>query len=309
MTNDKIVTQRSKSSLWVQAVRPFAFSASVIPVLLGAMGALLFFPGNIAWYLLPVLIVAAILFHTGGNLISEYFDYKNEVDRKETLGGGRILVDELLPPKHILNAGILSFVVGFLLGLILVWVRGLDILYLGLFGLIAGIFYTVKPFQFKYIALGDLLIFLAFGPLLVLGSYFALTGDMNWNIIWVSFPISFLVVGILHANNTRDMKFDKQAHIKTFAGIIGMKGAKAEYYFLITGAYITTVILILTGIVDWYVLLVALSLPAAIKNIKLFSNASMENPQEIAMLDVQTAQLHMQFGLLFIIGMLLSALL
>jgi 1,4-dihydroxy-2-naphthoate octaprenyltransferase len=175
--------------------------------------------------------------------------------------------------------------------------------------LIAGVFYTVKPFQFKYIALGDVLIFLAFGPILVLGSYFALTGDMNWNVIWSSFPISFLVVGILHANNTRDMKYDKQAHIKTFAGIIGIKGAKLEYYFLITGAYMATVILVVSGIVDWYVLLVVLSLPVAIKNIKQFSKASFENPKGIAMLDVQTAQLHMQFGLLFVISMLLSALL
>ncbi len=306
MTSNIVSTPRSKMSLWVQAIRPFAFSASIIPVLLGAVGAMLYFPGHIAWYLLPVLIFAAILFHTGGNLISEYFDYKNDIDRKETLGGSRILVDEMLSPKQILNAGILTFVVGFLLGLILVWVRGTDILYLGLFGLIAGIFYTVKPFQFKYIALGDVLIFLAFGPLLVLGSYFALTGNMDWNIIWLSFPIGFLVVGILHANNTRDMKFDREAHIRTFASIIGIKGAKFEYYFLVIGAYLATVLLVLTGVVGWYVLLVVLSLPAAVKNIKQFSKASLENPKEIAMLDVQTAQLHMQFGLLFIIGILLN---
>ncbi len=309
MTSSTLQAPRSKVSLWIQATRPFAFSASVIPVLVGLMSALLYFPGGVEWYLLPVVLIAAVLFHTGGNLISEYFDYNYSVDREETLGGSRILVDGLLTPKQILNAGILTFAVGFLLGLILVYIRGLDILWMGLFGLIAGVFYTMKPFQFKYIALGDVLIFLAFGPILVLGSYFALTGDINWYPVWVSVPIGFLVVGILHANNTRDIKFDRQAHIKTFAGLIGIKGAKFEYYFLITGAYIATAVLIAAGYIGWYAALVLLSLPVALKNIKHFSKASLENPREIAMLDVMTAQLHMQFGLLYIIGMLLTALL
>jgi 1,4-dihydroxy-2-naphthoate octaprenyltransferase len=309
MTSSTLQAPRSKTSLWIQAIRPFAFSASVIPVLVGLTSALLFFPGNINWLLLPVVLIAAVLFHTGGNLISEYFDYYYAVDREETLGGSRILVDGLLTPKQILNAGILTFAVGFLLGLILVYVRGLDILWLGLFGLIAGVFYTMKPFKFKYIALGDVLIFLAFGPVLVLGSYFALTGDINWNPVWLSIPIGFLVVGILHANNTRDIKFDKEANIKTFAGLIGINGAKIEYYFLVVGAYISTGVLIATGFVGWYAALVLLSLPVAIKNMKSFSKASLDNPQEIAMLDVMTAQLHMQFGLLYIVGILLTALL
>lgn len=309
MTSSTVNINRSKTSLWMQAIRPFAFSASVVPVVIASMGALLYFSGKTDWYLLPVILIAAVLFHTGGNLISEYFDYKYNVDRPETLGSSRILVDKLLPPKQILNAGILSFVFGFILGLILVYIRGLDILYLGLAGLIAGVFYTMKPFQFKYIALGDILIFLAFGPMLVLGSYFGLTGDMNWDIVWASIPIGFLVVGILHANNTRDIKFDKQAKIKTFAGVIGLKGAKIEYYFLITASYLSTLILIATGITEWYTLIVFITLPVAIKNIKLFSKASLEKPEEIAMLDVMTAQLHMQFGLLFAVGMLLSAIL
>ena len=309
MTSNAANINRSKTSLWIQAIRPFAFSASIVPVIIAAMGALLYFPGKTDWYLLPVILIAAVLFHTGGNLISEYFDYINKVDRPETLGSSRILVDKLLEPKHVLNAGIISFVIGFILGLILVYVRGLDILYLGLAGLVAGVFYTMKPFQFKYIALGDVLIFLAFGPLLVLGSYFGLTGDMNWDIIWASMPISFLVTAILHANNTRDIKFDKQVNIKTFAGIIGLKGAKVEYYFLIIAAYLATLILIATNVTGWYTLIVFITVPVAIKNMKLFSKANSEHPEEIAMLDVITAQLHMQFGLLFAIGMLLTVLL
>ena len=301
--------ERSKLSLWMQAIRPFAYSASVIPVLIGAIGSLVFFNGTVDWYLFPIILLAAVLFHTGSNLVSEYFDYKKGVDTVDAFGSSRILVDNLLTDRAVLFGGILTFIVGFALGLILVYVRGLDILYLGLMGLVAGAFYTVKPFQFKYIALGDLLIFFAFGPLLVLGSYFGLTGEMNWNIIWASIPSSFLIVAIVHANNTRDIKHDNAAKIKTLAGLIGIKGAKAEYYFLVTGAYIVTAALVAFGILDWYMAVVFVTLPGAIKNIKMFSKATLDNPEEIAMMDILTAQHHMQFGLLFVIGMLLTALL
>lgn len=297
---------RSKLSIWIQAFRPFAYSASVTPVILAAMLALTYNTDGTNWFLFPVILICAVLFHTGANLVSEYFDYKNNVDKTDTFGSSRVLVEGLLQPKQVLNAGIITFALGFVLGLILVYFRGTDILLLGIIGLIGGYFYTAKPFQFKYIALGDLLIFLLFGPLLVLGAYLGLTGDMNYQVLLVSIPIGFLVVAILHANNTRDMKYDRRAQIKTLAMLIGLKGAKIEYYFLIFGAFLSVVILILFKILSPWSLLVFLSLPPALKNVQTIAQVDAENPSSIAMLDVLTAQHHMLFGLLLSIGILIS---
>jgi len=297
---------RSKFNIWIQAFRPFAYSASVIPVILAAMLALTYNSEGTNWFLFPVILICAVLFHTGANLVSEYFDYKNQVDKPDTFGSSRVLVEGLLLPKQVLNAGIIAFALGFILGLILVYFRGTDILILGLIGLIGGFFYTAKPFQFKYIALGDLLIFILFGPLLVLGAYLGLTGDLNYSVLLVSIPVGFLVVAILHANNTRDMKFDRRAKIKTLAMLIGLKGAKFEYYFLIFGAFLSVIILILFNIISPWSLLVFLSLPPALKNVKIISNVDAENPSSIAMLDVLTAQHHMIFGLLLSVGILIS---
>lgn len=305
--NEQINQQRrTKASIWIQAFRPFAYSASVTPVILAAMLALVNKSGETAWFLFPVILISAVLFHTGANLVSEYFDFKNHVDKTDTFGSSRVLVEGLLQPKQVLNAGILVFGIGFILGLILVYFRGTDILILGLIGLIGGYFYTAKPFQFKYIALGDLLIFLLFGPLLVLGSYLGLTGEMNYNVLYVSIPVGFLVVAILHANNTRDIKFDKRAKIKTLAMLVGLKGAKIEYYFLIFGAFLSVILLIIFKILSPWSLIVFLSLPPALKNVKIISNVEAENPSSIAMLDVLTAQHHMMFGLLLSIGILIS---
>ncbi len=298
--------KRSKLSVWIQAFRPFAYSASVTPVILASMLALTDRATDTAWFLLPLILICAVLFHTGANLVSEYFDYRNQVDKTDTFGSSRVLVEGLLQPKQVLNAGIIAFVIGFVLGLTLVYFRGTDILILGIIGLIGGYFYTAKPFQFKYIALGDLLIFMLFGPLLVLGAYLGITGEINYNVLYVSIPVGFLVVAILHANNTRDIKFDKRANIKTLAMLVGLKGSKIEYYFLTFGAFLSVIILIILKVLSPWSLLVFLSLPPALKNVKLISNVDADNPAPIAMLDVQTAQHHMMFGLLLSIGILIS---
>ncbi|PKL81239.1 MAG: 1,4-dihydroxy-2-naphthoate octaprenyltransferase [Ignavibacteriae bacterium HGW-Ignavibacteriae-4] len=303
------VQSRSKASLMMQAVRPFSFSASVVPVLVGAMFALAYFEGEILWYLFPVILIASILLHAGTNLVSEYFDLKKGVDKKETFGSSKVLVEELLSPKTVLRAGYISFALGFLLGMILVYVHGLPILYLGLIGIAGGIFYTGKPIGYKYIAMGDILVFFLMGPFMVVGTFFSLTGVFDWNVAIVSLPIGFLVTAILNANNIRDIKHDTEAKVKTFATILGINAAKKEYYFLVFGAYLSVIIMVLTGLLHFWTLLIIISLPVALKNIKDISIAEVNNPEAVAMMDIRTAQLHMQFGLLLTIGLVLTAIL
>ncbi|MGA2297427.1 MAG: 1,4-dihydroxy-2-naphthoate octaprenyltransferase [FCB group bacterium] len=305
-----IKPERSKISLWVQAVRPFAYSGTAIPVILAAMLANTYFPGLMTWWLFPVALIAAMLFQTAGNLLSDYYDYKSTVDSVDTFGSSRVLVEKLMTPKEIFTGGMVALIIGFLLGLILVSYRGLPVLILGLIAVIFTYFYTAKPFELKYHALGDLVIFIFYGPLLVIGAFYSFTGfyfySLFWNLFWVSIPIGFLIVGVLHANNTRDIMHDTRANIKTQASVLGIKGAQFEYYFLVVGAYLAVGIMIIFKILSPWTLLVLISLPPAIKNIKLMSKAEVEKPEVIAMLDVLTAQHHLLFGLLYCLGILLT---
>lgn len=302
-----IYKERSKASLYFQAVRPFSFTASITTVLVAAVSALAFRSYHIDWFLLPVVLLGAVLFHTSSNLISEYHDFIHGVDRADTFGSSRILVDNLMTPRQVLFLGYLALVLGFLLGGILIYYRGIEILYYGIAGMIGAVFYTAKPFRFKYNALGDLMVFLMFGPILLLGSFLGLTGTVRTDLIWISFPVALLVVGILHANNTRDIKHDSEARINTVASVIGLKNSRLEYKLLVYGAYLSVILLAVFRILDWYILAVFLSLPGALKNMKEIEKADINNPQAIAMLDVKTAQHHTQFGLLYIIGILISA--
>lgn len=297
---------RSSFSIWLQAIRAFSFTASMVPIFVGAMLALSF-DGAKRWELFPLVILCSLLMHAGTNLVSDYYDYKKGVDSEDALGGSGVLVGKLLEPKKVLIAGCVCFALCFVLGLIFVQIRGINMLYLGLIGILGGYFYS-GGISYKFIALGDIIVFWLMGPLMVIGSYFVITGVFDANVALVSMPIGFLVTAILHANNLRDIKHDSASNVRTVANIIGLDGAKIQYYFLVGAAYVAVGAMVAMNILPIWALLVLLSLPPAIKNMKTVSHASLEKTSEIAMIDIQTAQHHFLFGLLLIIGLLIAAL-
>ncbi len=298
--------KRSKFSIWLQVIRPFSFTASVIPVIVGAVMALSY-RGDVYWFLLPPAVLCSLLFHAATNVVSEYFDFYKGVDRPDTYGSSKVLVEGLLSPREVLLGGLILFAGGFSLGMIMVAFRGAPVFWLGVIGLLGGFFYTGKPVGYKYFALGDFLVFALMGPLMVIGSYIVLTGTYAPSVLYVSLPIGFLVAAILHANNLRDIAHDAEANIRTVANILGLNGSRVEYYLLIVAAYLSVVVMVASGTVGIWTLLVFLSLPPALKNMKAVRYARQDDPGAIAMIDVNTAQHHFLFGLLFIIGITISS--
>lgn len=308
MEQQQTPPQRNKASVWIQAARPFSFTASMTPIIVGAMLAL-DYQGPVSWFLFPLIAVCSLLLHAGANIVSDYFDYLHGVDQADTYGGSRVLLQGLLEPKLLLRGGMIVLAAAFVLGMILVVLRGMPVFWFGIVGLLGGYFYTGKPIAYKYYALGDFLVFTLFGPLMVIGSYFVLTNDFNTNVLYVSLPIGFLVASILHANNTRDISFDRRAKAYTVANVLGLRAAIAEYYLLVLGAYASVIIMVLLGVVKPWTLVVFLGMFPALKNLKTIRGAQVENPSAIAMLDVQSAQHHMLFGILLSVGLILSAVL
>jgi len=298
----------SKGKIWFRATRPFSFTASVIPCVVGAMTALLVEGRNPLWHLFPFILVSSVLLHAATNLVSDYYDFIKGVDTKDSFGGSGVLTEGLLQPKQVFKMGILFFALAFLIGLPIIIARGELILVLGIVGILGGFFYTGWPIGYKYVALGNIFVFLLMGPLMVVGTFYALTGFYSADVLYISLPIGCLVAGILQANNLRDIIHDQKANIKTLASVAGGDFAKAEYLFLIITAYVIVIVLVALGILTPWSLLVLLSLPPAIKNMNRIKGVHLENTSKIAMLDVQTAQLHMKFGLLLSASILLSKL-
>jgi 1,4-dihydroxy-2-naphthoate octaprenyltransferase len=206
----------------------------------------------------------------------------------------------------------MMFGVGVLLGLILLYFRGLPMFYLGAAGLVGGYLYCGKPVGFKYIALGDVGVFVLMGPLMVIGSYYALTGDFTMagltRPLLVSIPIGMLTAAILHANNTRDITHDTEARVKTFAGLIGFQAAKIEYMILVLGAFTAVAWMVWSKTLPIYSLAVFISIVPALKNVRQMVASHPGKVEEIATLDVQTAQHHLMFGVLLVISIAVGAL-
>jgi len=301
------VPSRSSFSIWLQAIRAFSFTASMVPVFVGAMLALSY-SGVKNWELFPLVVICSLLMHAGTNLVSDYYDYKKGVDSNTALGGSGVLVGKLLEPNKVHIAGIACFVLCFIIGLYFVQIRGINMLYLGIIGILGGYLYS-GGISYKFLALGDIIVFWLMGPLMVIGSYFVITGIFSNEVALISMPIGFLVTAILHANNLRDIKHDSDANVRTVANIIGLEGAKIQYYFLVSAAYISILVMVIMNILPIWALLVIISLPPAIKNMKTISKAQLESTKEISIIDIQTAQHHFLFGLLLIIGLLVSYLL
>lgn len=285
---------------WIIATRPWSFPASAMPALF-AMAYVFYMQDSIEsihWGYGVAALLGAVLFQASGNLIGDYFDYMYKVDRKESLGSSRMLVDGVFTPKTIFWFGIIVLCMGILLGLFLWSQTSNDLLWIGIVGALGTFFY----YKLKYMALGDVLIFIIYGPLIALGTAFVMTNQLYWEVVVLSIPIAFLVVNILHANNTRDMRDDKLANIKTQALLLGEKGSRIQYTFLAIGAYVAVAIFVLLNMISPLALLVIVTLPLAKKNINLIKQAKIDKPEIIKDLDAMSAQLVMAFTLMYALG-------
>ncbi|MGA1978739.1 MAG: 1,4-dihydroxy-2-naphthoate octaprenyltransferase [Bacteroidales bacterium] len=282
---------------YVFLTRPWSLPASAMPALV-AISYVLFRQADfchINWYYGLLALLGAVIFQASSNAINDYFDYIHKVDTKESLGINRLLTDGILLPKSALRFGSILLSAGTLLGIFFLFSTGWNLLWIGIIGVMSAFFY----YKMKYVALGDLLIFIIYGPLIGLGTAFVMTNNLSWNIILVTIPVAFLVVNILHANNTRDIRDDKKANIKTQAIILGEKGSKIQYTVLALGAYIAVVLMITLGLIHPLTLSVFITMPFALRNIKRMQSAKIENPELIHDLDASSAKLVMIFGILY----------
>ncbi len=299
----------SQISLWWRAVRPFAFTVSLIPPIMGGLIALVENPGtNFSLFRFILAGIGCMTAHAGANLLSDYYDFKTRVDREGTFGSSGLLVGGIMSPEQILRGSWVALVIAGVIGasLVLITPGGTFLIWLILVGGLLGVFYTAKPFELKYHALGDLAVFVSFGPAMVLGAYFVQAHHFSWKPVLYSIPIGFLVDAILHSNNLRDIVTDGAVKIKTVPILIGEKWAKLMYQALVLGAYLITLLLVLSCGLTAFALIVFVSLPLAIKAVNTVRHKESVPAERFAMIDAATAQLHLAFGLLMVLGLALG---
>ncbi len=297
--------------VWGVAVRAYAYPASIVPVLVGSVYAF-YVTGSFHWPHFLLAMLAGMLYHTGANLVNDYYDHKYGVDRPGTFGGSGVLVDGTMTPATMALGALLCFIVGTAIGGYFLWhfsaqySFGWPLLLIGLGGLLSAVYYTATKKSAKYNALGEPLVFLAMGVGMVLGGYFVQAGNLSWHAVLVSLPVSLIVAAILQANDTRDIVDDREAGIRTFSTLFGPGAARAFYGFLMVSPYLVVVILSTLHVLPWWGLLPLLTLPLALKLLKVFWDVRDEKHEALHPVVENTAKLHMAFGVLLSLGILLG---
>ena len=286
--------------VWLTAVRPFAYTASVLTVALGA--AMAHYSGcPLQWGALALTLVGVVCFHTAANLLNDCFDHRRGLDRQVLPVSGAV-VRGWISERQAFRAAMLCLAIGILCGLALVAIAGWVVLLLGLIGATCALGYTTPRFCFKYAGLGDLAVFLAFGVLPVFGTWWVQTRNFAWLPLLWSVPLVLPTVGILHGNNWRDIENDGRHDCNTVAGRLGSAGSWRYYQFQVLGPFVLVAVLVILGQIPRlalptppHTLIAFLALPLALKLARIRPET---DPQTFAMLDGKTAQLHLLFGTL-----------
>jgi len=291
---------------WWQAVRPYAFSASVTPVIVGSAAA--YSDGRFHFGLFLVTLAAAMSIHAATNLVNDYYDYVRGVDAGQPIGPGGAIQLGYLSPAGVLRGAFVLFALSAVLGLYLIALRGWPIVVIGALSVVAGYTYTGGPLPLGYVGLGDVVVFVFMGLIAVGGAYFVHTGTVAPIAIWAALPVAALVDGILVVNNLRDMENDRAKGKRTLATFIGAGATRAHYLLLLVLAYGSTVAGVFLGALPAPALLMLLTVPAARAAWEVVRRESAPLPLTLGGIRA-TAQLHMRMGLWMSTGLMLARLL
>ena len=290
---------------WFEIVRPFSFTASTVPVAAG--GALAALDGRLDWPLLVAALVAAMLLHVGTNVTNEIYDVRKGIDNITSPRASHALLKGRLSEHEAFALAAGAFVGAMAIGLWLVAERGWPVAVLGLLGLVGGLGYTAPPLEYKFHALGPPLVFLLMGPLMVVGSYYVSSGTFTWAALVASLPVGLLVTAILHGNEWRDVSEDARAGISTLSIRAGRHFAHELYLALVIGAYLVLALAVAISALPPLSLLAMLSLPLLVRAIRASELGASGQQRAIAMIDLETAQLHAAFGFLLVVGLAIAA--
>jgi len=292
--------QKSSLRIWINAARPQTLTAACVPVLVGA--SLAFNDQKMNWIASAVALLCALLIQIGTNFANDYFDFKKGADNDQRIGFVRATAAGLVKPKTMLFATTWCMGLAFLAGLYLVWIGGWVILLIGILSLLFGILYTGGPFPLGYNGLGDVFVFIFFGFVAVMGTYYVNALDWSVASFWCAIPVGALCTNILVINNLRDVEQDRKAEKKTLGVLFGDTALKIEYTIMVFLAYAVPVFLFIRFEFSPWILLPFLSFPIAIvQNRKTWNEP---DKQKLNKLLENTAKLMGLFGILFSIGII-----
>lgn len=263
----------NKIKFWIHNARKTALPQSLLPATLAVCMATTMESFSI--WLAILSIVGVALAHLGTNLFDDYFDYKKKgaTIRTELANAGirarMAKCDYILSGKATIKDLFIAASTFCLLAVaigifISIW-QGIYIYWFMLIAGFLGVSYSGFPFRFSYHGMGELLIGIMFGPLLMSGVFYASCGTLNSAIWFVSIPIGMLVANIVYTHSIMDYEPDKRINKRTLAVLLDNKIGMLTVSALLTYLpYLFILLGVIKGYLSWGYLAVFITLPMAI---------------------------------------------
>ncbi len=298
------LNEKDGLQVWWRLLRPHTLTASFIPVFVGTMAAFMM-QRELHIFLFIAMLLATLLIQAATNMFNEYYDYVRGLDTEKSVGISGTIVRDGIEPKTVLKIALIFFAIAIFLGLIIAIATSWTIALIGAFSMLVGYLYTGGPFPIAYTPLGEITSGLLMGTVIIGISYYIQTGEVTSEIILISIPIAILIGTIMLANNIRDLDNDKANGRKTVAILLGHDNAVKLFAALFVLTYLWTIVLIISGILPIWSLLVFLSVPKAINVIKGYIGKT--TPLEMMPAMVKTGQTNTIFGFLLGFSLLIGA--
>lgn len=228
-----------------------------------------------SWIAALAALVGVMFLHLGLNLLDDYFDYRvGSADaRKEVVGEGfrgrmtkyPYLTSGEATPNQLLKAIFAFLGIASVMGVVVFAIRGWLILAWAVVAIIIGASYSGGPLKLGFRGLGELVIFIMFGPLMMTGVYYSITGMVDWKILLLSTAVGLLVTNIVYSHSVLDAVPDKKMGKTTMAHLMGgRKGQIALSAFINVMPYLIVVAGVALGLLRWAYLAVLLVLPVSL---------------------------------------------
>ncbi len=291
-----MATSRPRAAHWVAGARPRTLPAAVSPVLAGT-GVAAYDDGTVWWKALLALAVALAL-QVGVNYANDYSDGVRGTDA-ERVGPLRLVGSGSATPAAVKRAAFLAFGVAAVAGLVLAASTAWWLVAVGLSCLLAAWFYTGGSTPYGYLGLGEVMVFVFFGLVAVVGTAYVQTEDWDLPEVYAAVGIGAIACAILVANNLRDIPTDRDAGKITLAVRLGDERTRVLYVLLMLLAVVALVGVALAT-TWWALLALAYAVPAFVASRVVRSGAV--GPGLVPVLQL-TALAELLYGLGLLLGL------
>lgn len=248
----------TKFEAWVSAARPRTLPLSVAGII--TAGAIAIETGVFSVSIFALALATTLGLQILSNFANDYGDGVKGTDNHERVGPMRAMQSGALSASNLKNGIALTALITLVLACLLIYISFKNqniwhstlFLLLGLASIVAAITYTVGRYAYGYRALGDVFVFIFFGLLSVLGSYFLFAKNLNGFIFLPAIVIGLLSTAVLNLNNMRDRLSDANANKNTLAVLLGGSNIKIYHYALIVCAFFFALLYFILKNVNWY---------------------------------------------------------